>query len=313
MPTYPGASPSINVQALLKQPQRISRDLASLVYQKLITPSLFVKGSPEQVAGGAMQFQQAESIFLDVAPGDVEEIATRGDWPRAGWTEALKTAAVKQYGLEVPISNLAIRRNQIDQFSRAMRKLANNIVRFVDTQALALLVDTTQGINTQASVAAWSIAGTDIIAEIAKAQEAIETANNGYAGFDGAILVLHTTKRKDLLNNTVLRNALPREDSSGQIHSGMMAPFLGLRDIKFTSAITTTQALVLDPTIAATIAYEEADPAEGFSSFDPGNNFAPIHTKVYDEHRPKDKIVAGGIWPAMGMTDPKAIALITGI
>jgi hypothetical protein len=92
-----------------------------------------------------------------------------------------------------------------------------------------------------------------------------------------------------------------------------MAPFLGLRDIKFTSNITTTQALLLDPTIAATIAYEEPDAAEGFQGFDPGNEFATIWTKVYEENRPKDSIVAGGIWPAMAMTDPKAIYLRTGI
>jgi hypothetical protein len=204
MPTYPQASPTLTVQALLKQPRRISRDLASLVYQRLITPSLFVRGSADEVAGGAMQYQQAESIFLDTTQ-DVEEIATRGDWPRVGWSEALRSAMVKQYGLEVPISNLAIRRNQISQFSRAMRKLANNIVRFVDTQSIALLTDTAQGINTGAAAAAWSIAGTDIISEIAAMQESIETQNNGYSGFDGAILVLHTTRRKDLLNNTVLQ------------------------------------------------------------------------------------------------------------
>jgi hypothetical protein len=312
MPTYPQTSPALSVQVLLKQPTRISRDLASLVYQRLITPSLFVKGSPDEVRGGAMQYQQSESIFLD-STQDVEEIAVRGAWPRVGWTEALKTAAVKQYGLEVPISNLSIRRNQISQFQRAMRKLANNIVRFVDTQAIALLTDTAQGINTGAAAAAWSIAGTDIIGEIAAMQEAIETKNNGYSGFNGAVLVLHTTRRKDLLNNTALRAALPREAQNGQIQSGVMAPFLGLSDIKFTSNITTTQALLLDPTVAATIAYEEPDPAEGFAGYDPGANFAPIWTKVYEDPRPKDQIVAGGIWPGMAFTDPGAVYLRTGI
>lgn len=311
MPTYPQASPAISVQALLKQPQRISRDLANLVYQRLITPRLFVRGSAEQVAGGAMQYQQSESIFLDTTQ-DVEEIATRGDWPRVGWSEALKTAAVKQYGLEVPLSNLAIRRNAIDQVTRAERKLANNLVRFVDTQAMSLLT-TDAGITTQASAAAWTVAGTDIIAEIGKAQETIEGKNNGYNGFAGAVLVLNIARRDDLLNNTGLRAALPRETQSGQIQSGTMAPFLGLGEIIFTTAIAANQALVMDPGVAGTIAYEPPDPAEGFAAYDPGNNFAPIWVKVYLENRPKDTIVAGGIWPAMALTDPGAVVLVTGV
>lgn len=311
MPTYPQASPAISVQALLKQPQRISRDLANMVYQRLITPRLFVKGSPEQVAGGAMWYQLAESIFLD--PGqDVEEIAVRGDWPRDGWTEALRTTPVKQYGIEVPLSNLAIRRNSMDQLQRAERKLANNIVRFVDTAAIAQLV-ADPGITTQPASAAWTIAGTDIIADIGKAQETIETKNNGYNGFENAALIVHVSRRDDLLNNTALRAALPRETTDGQIQSGRMPGFLGLQPPIFTNSIAANQAIVMDTTVAGTIAYEPPDPAEGFQSYDPGAGFAPISVKVYQENRPKDTIIAGGIWPALAITDPGAVVLITGV
>jgi len=314
MPTYPGASPAISVQALLKQPQRISRDLANMVYQRLITPKLFIKGSPEQVAGGAMVFQLAESIFMDVAPGDVEEIGQRGDWPRAGWTEALQTTKVKQFGFEVPLSNLAIRRNAMDQFTRAERKLANNVCRFVDGAAIAQLV-ADPGVTTQVSAAAWNLAGTDIIVEVAKAQQSIESKNNGYNGFYGAVLVLNIARRDALLNNTVLRAALPRENFGGenQIRTGILAPFLGLSEILFTTSIGVTQALVLDPTVAGTIAYEPPDPAEGFLSYDPGAGFAPISVKVYQENRPKDTVIAAGIWPALAVTDPGAVTLITGV
>jgi hypothetical protein len=312
MPTYPQSSPAITVQALLKQPTRISRDLANMVYQRLITPKLFVRGSADQVAGGAMQYQLSESIFLDAVPGDVEEIAVRGDWPRAGWSEALRTAAVKQYGLEVPLSNLAIRRNAIDQFTRAERKLANNIVRFVDGASIALLL-ADPGITTQPASAAWTVPGTDIIADVTLAQEVIESKNNGYSGFFGAVLVLNIARRDDLLKNTVLRAALPREASDTQVRTGTMLPFAGLGEIAFTTSIAANQALLLDPTVAGTIAYEMPDPAEGFQSYDPGGGFAPISVKVYDEDRPKDKIIAGGIWPGTAITDPGAVVLLTGV
>src|SRR5256885_10311846 len=53
--------------------------------------------------------------------------------------------------------------------------------------------------------------------------------------------VLHTTMRKNLLNNTVLRAALPREAfrDENQIQTGMLAPFLGLSDILFTDRKST--------------------------------------------------------------------------
>lgn len=309
--TYPAGSPAISVQALLKQPQRISRDLAQLVYQRLVAWQILVHGSPDSVRGGAMQYQQAENIFVDVGQ-DVEEISPRGDWPRAIWTEALKTAAVKQFGLELPVDALAIRRNQIDRITRGERKLANNLVRFFDTYILGLIT-TDAGISTQASAASWTIAGTDIIAEIGKAQETIENKNLGYNGFENAALVLHTTRRDDLLNNTVLRAALPREDHSGQIQTGAMAPFLGLNKILFTSNITTTQALVLDTTMAGTVAIEDPDPSEGWVAYDAGPDSPPIYVQVYDEKRPKGKVVSAGTWPGFAFTDPGAVVLITGV
>jgi hypothetical protein len=311
--TYPAGSPAISVQALLKQPQRIARDLANLMFQRLVAWQIMVHGTPDQIRGGAMQFQQAENIFVD-AGQDVEEISPRGDWPRAIWTEALKTAAAKQFGLELPVDALAIRRNQLDRIVRGERKLANNLVRFVDTQAIALLTDTTQGISSQASAAAWSINTTDIINEIVKAQETIENKNLGYNGFENAVMVLHTTQRKSLLNNTVIRNALPRErfGADTQIETGVLLPILGLQKILFTSNITASQVLILDSTMAATIAIEEPDPSEGWVTYDAGDNTPPIYVQVYDEKRPKGKVVSAGTWPGFAFTDPGAVVLITG-
>lgn len=314
MPTYP-VSPQLTVNALLKQPRIISRDLLNLAVKRLIADKLFVRGTADQVAGGAMRYQQLESIYLDVGP-DVEEIAPRADWPRTGWTELLKTAAVQQFGLEVPISNLAIRRHQMDQVTRAERKLANNLVRFIDTQAMALLASTAATASTpqvQAASALWSNIATDVIGDLAVGQELLETKDNAYAGFEGATLILHTTMRKNLLKNTGLRSALPRETQNGQIQTGMLAPFLGLKEILFTPQIASTKAILMDTGIAGTIADEQPDPLEGFAAYDPGPGFAPIYVKVYEEPRSKDKVIAAGRWPAMALIQPDAVVVFTGV
>lgn len=303
-------SPTLTVQALLDQPQLLSRELVNLVYKRLIADRLFLPGSSDQVAGGAMRYQELESIYVD---NDPEEIAEGADFPFTDWTEAIKTAPVKQYGFGVRITNLAVRRNQRDMVTRGQRKLANRLVRFIDTKAMAEL-EGNPGIQTQASAAVWTLAGTDIIAEIAKAQEALETKDNGYAGFEGATLVLHSNRRDDLLNNTGLRNALPRETNDGQIRTGMVAPFLGLKEILFTSQITPTAAIVMDTGIAGTIADETPDPSEQWAAYDPGPGFRPVYVKVEKGGRPQvHSEVFAGRWPAIALVEPPAVVKITGV
>jgi hypothetical protein len=310
MPTYP-VSPQLTVDALLKQPTMISRDLVNVLVQRggFVADQIFAKGTPESVAGGAMRFQRSESAYPD---RNDEEIAARGDWPRTGWTEALMTAAVKQFGLETVINGLAIRRNQMDQITRGERKLANQLVKFVDTQAMALLLDTTGNptIQTQAASAFWTIAGTDVISDVSKAQEKLDILDEGLIG---STLVLNKVHRKSLINNTVLRAALPREVRDASVQTGDVLPFMGLDKILFTNQLAAQTGILMDPVAAGTIADERPDPAEGWQAYDPGPGFAPIYVMVYDEKRPKDKIIASGRWPAMALIEPRAICLITGI
>ena len=59
MPAYPG-SPTLTVDALLKQPRLLARSLTNLVAKRFVADKLFTKGTPEQVAGGAAQYQKSE-------------------------------------------------------------------------------------------------------------------------------------------------------------------------------------------------------------------------------------------------------------
>jgi hypothetical protein len=312
MPTYPGQTTAtqLTVDALLRQPRLISRDLVSLTSKRFVADRILQRGTSEMVAGGAMQYQRDESIYVT---NDPEESIAPALWPRTTWVEEVRTAAVKEYGLEVPILYTSIRRNNRPQLTMAERKLSNNIVRFVDKLMFTTLEADTD-VQTFGSGAVWTTAGTDIIAEIAKAQELIELQDNGYSGFENAVLVLHTNLRDALLNNTVLRAALPRETTDGQIRTGMMAPFLGLREILFSSQITATLAFVVDTSVAGVIADEAPAAEEGFSSYNPpGSTQSPIYTKVYDEPEGRRKIVSGGRWPAIALVAPKAVVKITAV
>lgn len=313
MPIFASDSPTLTVQVLLDQPPLIARALTSLVSKRLITDRLFIRGTSDQVAGGALRYQELEGIYLD---DNTEEIAEGADFPLSKWAEVVKTAPVRQYGQGFPVTNLSIRRNQRDVITRGTVKLANTIAKKIDTVAMALLLDTTTypAIQTQAASAVWTTAGTDIIADLGKAQEKLEVKDNAYAGFEGATLILNTLRRDDLLNNTVLRAALPRENLSGQIQTGMVAPFLGLKEILFTPQIDVTKAILLDTGIAGTMADEQPDANEGWVSDTPAGQNAPVYVKVEPYGKPAvHRAVYGGRWPAIALVQPDAVCIITGV
>jgi hypothetical protein len=304
VPTYP-SSPQLTVDALLKQPRLLARSLSDLVYQRFVADRIFARGTPEMVQGGSATYQRSESIFPD---RDTEEVGIRAEFPRTGWTEAIFTAAVRTYGLEVPINFKSIRRNQMDQVARAQVKLANSLVKFVDTQAMTLLT-TDANVLTAAASGDWTTAATDIIADLANARTQIENQNEGY---EPDTLIVNPAQNLDLLLDADIRNALPRETGASAVQTGRPIPILGFDQIIVTPNLTAGTVLVVTSNIIGTIADEQPDPSEGYRSYDPGAGQAPVSVKIYDVNEHDDRIVRCARWPAMWLSEPKSAFKITG-
>lgn len=335
MPTYPG-SPQLTVDALLKQPRLIARALTALTSKRFVTDIIFSHGTPEQVAGGAAWYERSENIFPDRV---AEEVGVRSEFPRTGWTEAILTALVHKYGLEAPISFEAIRRNQIDQVARAQRKLANAVTKFVDTQAMTLLT-TDAAIQTASTGGTWTSSATTIISDIANARKLIQDQDEGY---EADTMVVNPAQELGLLTNVDIRNALPREGGTPgtAVTVGRPIPILGLRQILVSPQLTAGTVLIMNAKVAGTIADEQPDPQEGYVTYDvnamragnqlggaAGNNiaepfqpapnpdypadFPPIFTKVYTVDGRDEKIVRAARFPAMWLSEPKAVVKITG-
>ena len=324
MPTLPIGGPQVTVQILLKQPRVIARQLTNLAAKRFVADKILLPGTPDMVAGGAVRFQRSESIFPD-RPS--EATALRSNFPRSGWTENIFTTVVTQNGLEVPINGLSIRRNQIDQVQRAIVKVANAVVKYVDGLAMNMIV-TDAAVITQAGVS-WSTVTNDIIGDIALAQKLIRSQNEGYVP---NTLVVHDNELLSMIKNTNLRSALPRETSlSNQDHipvwSGMVAPLLGLEQILVSPNCPSGKAIIIDSTLAGTIADEQPDPQEGYIAYDPNEAggpgadgqfqfsglLKPIWTRVYEEEQGSDWIIRGARWPAMWLAEPKAVCVLTGL
>jgi len=334
--TYPG-SPKITVDSLLRNPAILARSLTALVSKRFVADRIFLRGTPESVAGGSMTFQRSENIYPDRG---AEEVGYRSEFPRSGWTEAILQAAVKKYGLEVPIEFTSIRRNQLDQVARATRKLANAVTKFVDTAAMTLLL-TDAAVNTGSAAAAWSAAATTIIADIATMRKTIADQDEGYV-MD--TLVLNPAQELILFTNTDLRSELPREGQNNLLNNGRAIPILGLENILVTPQLTAGTVLGLMAKVIGTIADEQPLAGEGYVSYDvnasggnsggiatstggpglgidqrevPANpnypaDFAPVYVKVYNLDGTDDKIVRAARWPAMALMEPKAVYKLTG-
>jgi hypothetical protein len=304
--TYPGSGVTITVEALLKQPRLIARALTDLVAKRFVADKIFAHGTPEQVAGGAALYQKSESIY---PTQPAEEVGVRSGYPRTGWTEAVFAAMVHKYGLEVPISDEAQRRNQMDVVARAQRKLANALTKFVDTTAMTLILGDAAVLTGSAS-GDWTTAATDIVKDIATAKKAIYDQDEGY---EPDTLVVNPSQELDLITDKDIRDALPRENA-GQIATvtGKAVPLLGLSQILVTPQLTAGTALVLNAGVAGTIADEAPLSGEGYVSYAPGPGFATVYTKVYREDETDESIVRAARFPAMWIAEPKAIYKITG-
>ena len=306
-PLFP-TSPQITVDALLKNPSVIRRALTGLTQKRFVADKIFMKGSPDQVAGGGARYQRSEAIFFDgTSPGPVEEVGIRSEFPRAGWSETLLEAAVKAYGMEFVINDLAVRRNSIDMLARGMIKLGNSIVRFVDTQAMNLIT-TDANVQTFAAGGDWTTAATDIIFDLNRARMAIETQEEGYVA---DTIVVNDAQFADLINDVDIRGSLPRESTDSFVQTGVLPNLLGFNVIR-TSRLTAGTVLVMNAGVAGTIA-DEAPSEGGYSAAstgDPGQ--APIYVKQYRDEQHSDTIVRGVRWPAMWLSEPASVVKITG-
>jgi hypothetical protein len=319
LPGYPGGGPQVTVDTALQMPNIIARALNDLAYQRFVADRILAKGTPDQVRGGAAVFQRAESIFPDRV---AEVIGVRSDWPRSGWTVPdLYAAAVKKMGLEAVVSDEARRRNAMDQLARALRKIANATVKFVDATAMAL-ISTDPAVQTATATAAWNAAGAKIIQDIATARNLIVNIDYGY---EANTLIINPAQELSLLTDSTIQSVLPRESTPrNAVVTGRPVPILGLDQILVTNQLAAGHYIVCDAGTVGSIADEQPLADEGYYSYDvagnggpgttPANlapsqvplNQPPMFAKTYREEKTDGTVVRGARFPAMWISEPLA-------
>lgn len=253
--TYPPAAPTISgdtvsISRFLANPTLVARRLRTLLEQRYIADTLL--SGRFNVEGGAVTYETGESIFSGenpraVAPGAEYPLVS----PATGTASIAKTV---KYGQDALITDESIKRRQMDPVNRALLKLANQNVKYIDSVALSAIAS---AVTATANAAAdWSTAtAAQILTDVALAKANIVALNEGY---DPDTVVVDDVNWAYAMSAFASAGYLPREtDASNPVLTGSFPVILGMRWLSSPNIPVANKALVADSTQLGGMADED--------------------------------------------------------
>lgn len=242
--TYPPAPATLSgdvlsINRFLQSPTLLQRALRTIAQNRFIADVLL--SGRYQVSGGSIQFQQSESIYSDRA---IESVAPGAVYPRSGIsTGTAQIASVTKWGQDADVTDEAIKRFLFDPVNRALLKLVNQMIKKVDSVALAVIAS--QVTQTAAAVAAWApgTANTNPLYDLMKSVGVVNALNQGYEIDTAVVDDLHYAQ---LMNNAQVLAALRREDPSNPVYSGSLPGLAGLKVLVSPNLPTASTCLLVD-------------------------------------------------------------------
>lgn len=207
---YPQPAPTISgalvtISAFLRNPARVQKAITDFTVERFVMDKIFAQGPA--ATGGAVIYDQVTGTFFFL-DRDIQEVRPGSRFPvLAGGEQLPSVATVRKLGGEVMLTDEAVRRDNRDLLAREMRRLGNNVVRYVDSSAVAAL--NAAPIYTMTAAATWSTSGSDPLADIATAAEMVYGPDLGYVP---DVLMMNPANHAIAVKNTTLRSALPREN-----------------------------------------------------------------------------------------------------
>ena len=209
------------------------------------------------------------------------------------WTR--NTSYVRKYFVESPLLSAEdIKDSDVDILATNVRDLVRAVSNQVDTRIYGVLTENLSPVNIQtvaATAGGWDDAATgNPVEDLLEAERLIRTQRYNP---EGAILYIHPTEHKNLLNFLIVTkgSSIPNF-SSERVKDGVVMNLLGLNVVVSANA-TTDYALVFVPKRACT-----------------WKSFMPMTSVVVDDPGIGKKIRCWEEGEAF-LTDPKAVCLIT--
>lgn len=252
--SYPPAPPTISsnietISRFLAEPTFVQRRLRTVTENRFIADRLLT--GRYQASGGAVEFEVSESIFTDSNPG----ARTPGSaFPRTSASPGnANISPVSDWGLEAPITDESIKRaRNTNPLDRALLKIANTVIRQVDTTALAAIA--TAVTQTQAATAAWSAGGAKILLDALTAKATIAALNQGY---DADVVVVNDQTLANAMSDSTLAAMYARENPNNPVYSGQPSTIGGLMWLPTPNIPVAATAFVLDSTQLGSMVDEE--------------------------------------------------------
>jgi hypothetical protein len=211
--TYPAPPPTVSgdtvsISYLLKTPSILARRIRTLLDGRYIADFL-LKGRYTATGGGIL-YETGEPIVTSAVP---ESIAPGGAYPQVtAGTGALSTARSAKWGQDVPVTDEAVTRLGIDPVNRALNKLSNQSVIFVDSAALAVIASqVTTNFDVTAAGGAWTTGVQAIIRSIETAKAQIIGLEQGY---DPDVIAMTGSQWAWTMSIFAAAGLLPREQGN---------------------------------------------------------------------------------------------------
>jgi hypothetical protein len=273
--TYPPAAPSITgdnvtISRFLSNPTLVARRLRTLLEQRYIADALLT--GRFQVSGGAITYETGESIFSNdnpqaVAPGSEYPLTSAG-------TGTASLAKTVKWGQDTEVTDEAIKRQQMDPVTRALLKLANQNVRYVDSVALSAIASAVTA-TAAAPANAATMTAQQWITSVMLAKQNIVALNNGY---DPDTVVLDDLSWGYAMAAFISAGLTPRESADTALLTGSFPTILGMRWLATPNVPTAGTGLVVDSQQLGGMADEDLG-GPGYVSA-AGPNTAPVQVKT---------------------------------
>jgi hypothetical protein len=252
--TYPPAAPTLSgdvetINRFLASPTLVSRALRTLAQQRYIADAILSQRF--QVSGGSVLYETGESIFTNDNP---RAVAPGAEYPMTtAPTGAASLAKTVKWGQDTEITDEAIKRQLMNPVNRALLKLVNQNVKFIDSIALSAIASAVSA--TAAVTASWKTATpAQMLTDVSQAKASILALNQGY---DPDTVVLDDATWARAYAGFVSGGFLPREQATNSAMSGQFAVIDGMRFLPTPNLPTPGTIMIVDSKILGGMADED--------------------------------------------------------
>jgi hypothetical protein len=241
--TYPPAAPTISgdnvtISRFLGSPTLLARRLRTILEQRYIADAL-LRGR-YIVSGGAVSYETGEPIGTGdnpraVQPGMEYPLAN----PQTGTASIAKTV---KWGQDVLVTDESVKRRQMDPVNRALTKLANQNVTYVDSVALSAIASAVTA-TAAAPANAATMTAQQWITTVILAKQNIVALNQGY---DPNTVVLDDLSWGYAMAAFISAGLTPRESADTPLLTGNFPTILGMQWLATPNVPTAGTGLVVD-------------------------------------------------------------------